>query len=126
MPDDQSPQRLTPDELLGDPAGTEPTGPVEKRARDMATGVALVGLGLVAAGLMAILALVLNQLLIFAILAAGVLGDTFYPPLFAWWPVGLAVLLVLFLLLQLVPHTRGDSTSQYIENAGQQDGGDGD
>ena len=41
MTDDQSLQRLTPDELLGDPAGTEPTGPVEKRARDMATGVAL-------------------------------------------------------------------------------------
>ena len=45
MTDDQSLQRLTPDELLGDPAGTDPAEPVEKRARDMATGVALVGLG---------------------------------------------------------------------------------
>ena len=85
MTDDQSLQRLTPDELLGDPAGTEPTGPVEKRARDMATGVALVGLGLVAAGLMAILALVLNQLLIFAILAAGVLGGLYFSFHYVVW-----------------------------------------
>ena len=77
-------------------------------------------------GMMSIFGCGLLLLGFLILLAAGVLGDTFYPPLFAWWPVGLAVLLVLFLLLQLVPHTRRGSTSQHVENAGQEDGGGGD
>ena len=36
----------------------------------------------------------------------GVLGDTLGISLFGWWPFGLGLLLLLFLLLQLVPHTR--------------------
>ena len=78
MSDDRSPQPLTPDDLLGEPVETGPVGPDEKRARDMATMVALMGLVLVAGGLMAILALVLNQLLVFAILAAIVLGGLYF------------------------------------------------
>jgi predicted dehydrogenase len=77
-------------------------------------------------GMMSIFGCGLLLLGFLILLAAGVLGDTFYPPLFAWWPVGLALLLVLFLLLQLVPHTRGGSTSQRMKNDGQEDGGDGD
>jgi len=78
MSDDHSPHRLTPDELLGEPVEAGPVGPDEKRARDMATMVALIGLVLVAGGLMAILALVLNQLLVFAILSAVVLGGLYF------------------------------------------------
>lgn len=74
MSEGQSPDRLTPEDLLPPPEATGPVGPREKRARDMATMVALLGLVLVAGGLMAILALVFNQLLIFAFLAAIVLG----------------------------------------------------
>jgi len=74
MSDDDLTQPLTPDDLLGDPLESPPGGPDDKRARDMATLAALMGLVLVAAGLMAILALVLNQLLVFAILAVIVLG----------------------------------------------------
>tara|TARA_B100000029_G_scaffold504308_1_gene582942 strand:- start:672 stop:1037 length:366 start_codon:yes stop_codon:yes gene_type:complete len=68
------PELLTPDLLLGDgdqlPAGDRSA----KRARDMATMAALLGLMLVAGVLLAILALVLNQLLVFAIVAVVVLG----------------------------------------------------
>ena len=74
MSEEQSPARLTPEDLLPTVESTGPVGPREKRARDMATMVALMGLVLVAGGLMAILALVFNQLLIFAFLAAIVLG----------------------------------------------------
>ncbi len=74
MSEGQSPDRLTPEDLLPPPEAAGPVGPREKRARDMATMVALLGLVLVAGGLMAILALVFNQLLIFAFLAAIVLG----------------------------------------------------
>jgi hypothetical protein len=74
MSEEQSPARLTPEDLLPAVESTGPVGPREKRARDMATMVALMGLVLVAGGLMAILALVFNQLLIFAFLAAIVLG----------------------------------------------------
>ena len=74
MSEGQSPDRLTPEDLLPPPEATGPVGPREKRARDMATMVALLGLVLVAGGLMAILALVFNQLLIFAFLAAIVLA----------------------------------------------------
>jgi|TARA_B100000809_G_scaffold255851_1_gene294985 hypothetical protein len=74
MSDDELSQPLTPDDLLGDPLDSGPMGPEEQRARDMATMAALMGLVLVAGGLMAILALVLNQLLVFAILAMIVLG----------------------------------------------------
>lgn len=74
MSDDEFPVPLTPEDLLGDPLESAPVGPDEKRARDMATMAALLGLVLVAGGLMAILALVLNQLLVFAILGVIVLG----------------------------------------------------
>lgn len=74
MSEEQSPARLTPEDLLPAAESTGPVGPREKRARDMATMVALMGLVLVAGGLMAILALVFNQLLVFAFLAAIVLG----------------------------------------------------
>ena len=74
MSEGQSPDRLTPEDLLPPPEAAGPVRPREKRARDMATMVALLGLVLVAGGLMAILALVFNQLLIFAFLAAIVLG----------------------------------------------------
>jgi len=77
MSDDELPQPMTPDDLLGDPLESAPMGPDEKRARDMATMAALLGLVLVAGGLMAILALVLNQLLVFAILAVIVLGGLY-------------------------------------------------
>ena len=85
MSDDQSPRHLTPDDLLGEPVETGPMGPDEKRARDMATMVALIGLVLVAGGLMAILALVLNQLLVFAILAAIVLGGLYFAFHYVVW-----------------------------------------
>lgn len=74
MSEEQSPSRLTPEDLLPEPEASGPAGPREKRARDMATMIALMGLVLAAAGLMAILALVFNQLLVFAFLAAVVLG----------------------------------------------------
>ena len=78
MSEEQSPGRLTPEDLLPEsepePEASGPVGPREKRARDMATMMALMGLVLAAAGLMAILALVFNQLLVFAFLAAVALG----------------------------------------------------
>ncbi len=74
MSDSDPSPGLTPDDLLGDPRTNANERHDRKRARDMATMVALLGLVLVGAGLMSILALVLNQLLVFAILAVIVLG----------------------------------------------------
>ena len=74
MSDSDPSPGLTPDDLLGDPRTNADERHDRKRARDMATMVALLGLVLVGAGLMSILALVLNQLLVFAILAVIVLG----------------------------------------------------
>jgi hypothetical protein len=41
-------------------------------------------------------------------IVAGILGDTFGVPLRRYWPIGLLALLALFLVLQLVPITRGN------------------
>jgi hypothetical protein len=41
------------------------------------------------------------------LLVAGVLGDSLNVPLMRWWPFGLVGVLLTFLLMQLVPYTRG-------------------